>query len=219
MSEPREVRALAQAWNSWWDEPSFPYTSDCCINAARVGVEVLKRLGVPAKPVSVRIFLFNRFAWDLYRKGVPIGTWPEHAWSLGVGDRDGFDEPGRWNGHLMVEGDGFLLDLSARQFDRPGRIVVNEPWVIPPLRYDPDAYTDELGQVLLVKRWPQANGWRNAGGWINRRMAVEHEALRRTQHLLSLAPSTDGAGHRGFGRPSNQEGDQMTDDQARPCPP
>lgn len=180
MSPSAEVAALAAAWNQWWDEDGFPFSPDCCINASRTGIEVLRQLGVKAKPLSVSIVVFNDFAWRLFQADKPTCEWPPQAWSIGVSTGQD-SRPGKWNGHLMIEGDGWMLDLSARQFHRPGRITVTEPWIIPPVEEERHTtYVDDHRQVLMIARTPRSNGWRRAPGWIDRRPEVEQELLRRT---------------------------------------
>jgi hypothetical protein len=160
------LRCLARAWCEWQDEPSFPFTPDHCINGTRACIDAARTLGVKLRPVSVDFTLFNRPAWELYRSAVKPADWPEHAWSVGV-DRDAsVDHDGKWGGHLMAEGAGQTVDLSARQFHRPGRLVVPEPWVMPSLPHDRTAdFTDTYSQVLLIRRWPENNRWRGAPGW------------------------------------------------------
>lgn len=184
MSDLDVVKAMADAWGKWEREGTLPFTSDCCINGTKVVTHALRRFGVDAHPVSVRFVLFNRFAWDLFRNGVAVDEWPEHAHSIGVAP--GADTlPGRWNGHLVAEGNGWALDISASQFARPGRIIVDGPRVMPELpAKDVLLTTDEHNQVLWMTRWPDNVGWKQAAGWRRIQDTEVEELVRRTTALV-----------------------------------
>lgn len=186
MSDTPIVRAVAQAWQEWQAEEDFPFTPDCCINGTRVAIRALAKLGVRASPVSVRFMMCNRFAWNLLQQKVPVSEWPHHAWSLGVGP-DQVSGRNRWNGHLCAEGEGWTLDISAGQFERPGRIICRGPRVMP--RHLPPAgervvFEDGHGQRLIIERWPENNGWRTARGWLRLQEAEADELVRRTSLVL-----------------------------------
>ena len=184
MSELEVVGALAEAWYEWDREGTLPFTPDCCINGTKVAIRVLKHFGITAQPVSVRFALFNRFAWDLYQDGVPLAEWPEHAHSLGVGPKQGTG-PDKWNGHLIAEGDGWALDISASQFARSGRIIMEGPRVLPELpRDEPLLAVDRHGQVLWMARWPENTAWKIAAGWRRSHDAEVNELVARTQRVM-----------------------------------
>ncbi len=183
----RLARLVLDAWFDWQTEPAFPFDRSHCINGARCAISVLGKLGVKARPVSVGLAFFNRFAWDLFSAGIPVPEWPKHAWSIGINSNDD-DANGRWGGHLMVEGDGFTIDVSCRQFDRPGLLVVDEGWLFPPIPPIPQVaeLTDELGQRLMVWRTPENSGWRHATGWKRLHTEQVTELHDRTLTRLSV---------------------------------
>ena len=76
-----------------------------CIASVNVGLRVARYFGVPAHPQPVAV---------AYRSAThSLGTY-----ATGVVDRT----RGRWDGHLVaIIDDRWLVDLSADQFDRPGR--------------------------------------------------------------------------------------------------
>lgn len=171
---PPAVSALADAWAAWEREASFPYDEDCCINATRVATRVLDSVGVRARPLSVWVLLLNQFALELAEADVAVSDWPNHAWSVGV--QPGLAPPGQWNGHLIAEGDGWALDLSARQFHRPGKLIVDKPWVLPAIPTEGRGmFRDPHAQTLYVVRNPANNRWRTAPGW----RSPNTEAFRR----------------------------------------
>ena len=183
------VTNVAGAFSAWQDEESFPFQPRCCVNGTRVATRVLRRFGIKAKPVSVHFVLFNQQALQLWRAGVPVEEWPSEAWSLGVGPENMSAGGGveLWPGHLVAEGNGWTLDVSARQFHRPGRLTVDEPLV-----FDFNlphtggiSTTDSLSQTLMIARWPDNNGWRQAPGWKRAHEAEVDELFRRTLLLLN----------------------------------
>lgn len=186
VSVPHTVEAVARAWGKWQREDSFPFSPDHCINGTRVVCRAMEKLGVRAQPVSVQFFLFNRFAWALSSEGVPIAEWPDHAWSLGVGEGRTKGTSG-WDGHLVAEGANWTLDISAAQFNRPGKIIVPGPRILPKL---PPVgrellLVDEYGQRLVMSRWPANRTWRTAGGWMRLHGTEVAELVERTTRLMA----------------------------------
>jgi hypothetical protein len=168
MSDADVAAELAAVWTDWQDEEGFPFTADHCINGTRVAVLALAALNVKARPISVSLILFNAEGWRLWGLGVPAEEWPEGAWSIGrVPEAPDPQQKGKWKGHLMCEGDGWTLDVSARQFHRPELIEVPAALVIPENLPDEDwaTYVGRNDQVLMIRREPTNNGWRQAPGW------------------------------------------------------
>lgn len=187
---PRAVAvAMAQAWDRWTHELSFPFrrarTSGYCINATRTGVEALRTLGVKAKPASVSMLVANRAADQLIRAGVPCEQWPDIAWSIGLGHSNDMDARGGWDGHLLIDGGDWCLDLAAEMLERPGLIGVSSALVLPAL---PPVGVRRMWEhdkhVFVLERAPQNNGWRRATGWTVQRHDVEHELAARTRAVL-----------------------------------
>jgi hypothetical protein len=93
---------------------------DSCLNATRVLLEVFRKLGVRARPLSVRAMALNaKFLEGLGKPGDPVENTPG-AWGVGIETRPGVGSPTGWAGHLvtLVE-NHILVDGSARQFTRP----------------------------------------------------------------------------------------------------
>jgi hypothetical protein len=189
------VASLAVAWREWERTASFPFRPDCCINGTRVVTKALAELDVSSRPVSVEFTLFNQAGYQLWRQGVEIAEWPAHAWSLGVNRH--VVRPvkhGQWNGHLMAEGDGWTLDISAGQFDRSPRIVIDGPQVFHgELPWDGTVtwLSDPRQQVWAISRTGDAS-WRTASGWHRMHDAEVREIVRRTQRRLSRKEQSSG---------------------------
>ena len=188
------VEAMSRAWGQWQSEPDFPFSDDHCINGSRVVTRALTKLNIWSQPVSVQFMLFNRPAWMLFNQDVPVSEWPDQAWSLGVGPNAQLGVGGRWDGHLCVEGAGWTLDISAKQFHRPNRIRMDGPRLMPALPTNGHfmELTDDWGQVLLIKPWPENNGWRTASGWMRLHGTEVKEIVRRTLRLMEAKGTTDG---------------------------
>lgn len=178
------VEAMARAWGRWQREESFPFQPDHCINGTRVVCRAMEKLDVRARPVSVCFLLFNRFAWDLYQAGIEIDEWPDYAWSLGVGPGHA-KGGGKWDGHLCAEGNGWTLDISAAQFNRPGKIISTKPRILPQLPPSGQLeLVDGHEQHLIIGRWPENNGWRSAGGWLRLHGTEVRELVERTTRIM-----------------------------------
>jgi hypothetical protein len=96
-----------------------------CILSTRIGVEVLGRFGLKARPRPVNVLVQNLDAYRLSEQRVPVEQWPDDAWSVGVAPGQA-PRPGSWPGHLVIElrepdQPRVLIDLTADQFDRPER--------------------------------------------------------------------------------------------------
>lgn len=181
--------AMADAWDKWSREPSFPFarqgTTGYCINATRIGVEALRVLGIKAKPASVQMLILNAAADQLARAGVPTDRWPEHAHSLGLGMGDDFTPGAGWDGHLVIDGFYFTLDLSGEAYARPGRITLDGPLVLPPLPALGERKVWKVAShVIVVDRAPHHNAWRSATGWTRRHREHELELVARTRSEL-----------------------------------
>jgi hypothetical protein len=103
--------------------PEF-FTPDCCVNATWVAVEVLRRFGVEADAYHCHVLVANpTFLALVKREGAlrdsaQARRWQEAgAWMLDVDEREEGD--GRYPGHVVCVADGYLIDLSAGQFNRP----------------------------------------------------------------------------------------------------
>jgi hypothetical protein len=195
VSAPIEVVALGAAWDDWSRTSSFPFSPDHCVNGTRVAIRVLERLGIAAKPMSVSIGLFNRPGWDLSEAGVPPEEWPAHAHSVGVTPGAIGPRTDRFDGHLVAEGEDWVLDVSARQFHRPGRIEHDAPLLLADTVLPSSGWliVDCPGIVVVIGRTPWNNAWREASGWKREQVAEIEECLRRTNLVLAGLNALRGA--------------------------
>lgn len=179
------AHALAEAWDEWSRAASFPFMRSqqrgYCVNATRVGIQALRAFGVFAKPASVTLVVLNQAADQLARAGVPVEQWPAHAWSVGVGYGDNAVNGG-WDGHLLIDGGDWALDLSGEAYERQGRIDIRGPLLLPalPPLGERQAWTFAK-HTFVIERAPQHNAWRRLNGWKVRSIEAEHELVARTK--------------------------------------
>lgn len=171
---------FAKALASSWDIPGLPPSS--CIASAKIGQEVLRRLGVNSKPVPCAIWVGNEEAVDMLDSGLDVDLWPPTAYSVGINpDMQPLIVPGAthngWNGHLILEGTGWIADYSAGQFARPEKGLWMGPWA---LREGVEAkVTDDgwqlinrRGTAVIIETRRELAAWRNVPDW---RMEVPDE--------------------------------------------
>jgi hypothetical protein len=149
-----------------WQHSVAPYVRrDCCILAARVTSLVLDYYGIGNKVLACEAFVFNEAALDEMSKGNDDPKqWPPHAWSIGVGRHS---PGGGYRGHLIVRTDtDALVDLSAAQFHRAGRIEVDGPRVWREVVHRNDVLIVREGSnVMLAFRASASPTYRNAPDW------------------------------------------------------
>lgn len=119
------VMAVADAWDEWWDDELHKRIgANCCVLTARVAIKTLAALGVKAWPLATETVIYNHAGAALWQAKVPIEQWPEHAWSVGALRSSPTTDNG-YAGHIWAATDEWVVDLSARQFHRPGRIEIS----------------------------------------------------------------------------------------------
>lgn len=185
--------AVAKAWDAWWDEELHAKVDvSCCVLATRCCVKVLQALGVKAWPFPTQTGVFNAAAHELADAGIPVEVWPAHAHSVGtayVPLSRGFP------GHLWAMTERYLLDLSARQFHRPGLITVTSSYVAP---NDPDdrgrfTFRDPLGQWITVV--PTGNrSFVHGPDWVRNWRDLVPELLDRTVDTVARSATLRGHG-------------------------
>lgn len=92
-----------------------------CILATRVGVQVLARFDVAAKPVAVEAYVMNG-AWLAWLEAGNPDPRPADGYSIFVGKRDPGDlDANGFDGHVIVATSTALVDCDFRAFDRPAK--------------------------------------------------------------------------------------------------
>lgn len=119
---------MVETWDRLWETAlRREVGASCCILATRIAIEALAAAGVKAWAVPTEVVVFNRAGLDMLDARIPVEEWPRHAWSIGVGR---FSPGTGWPGHLWAGTDEWMIDLSARQFHRPGLIRVESSIVV-----------------------------------------------------------------------------------------
>jgi hypothetical protein len=168
--------ALAAALAAVWEpiEPGNASTGSC-VASARVGVEVLRRLGLNAQAVSCGVSVMNLEAARLHAAGIPLAQWPESAWSVGVAASAGTS----WDAHVVVQwdagGNRGLVDLDLGRYARPQYNLHPKSVAV---RYPSRRATDVSFIIAgsTVVHWvlhPEQTGfkkvsqWRQLDGWFD----------------------------------------------------
>lgn len=164
-----------------------------CVEATRIAVAVMRRLGHDVGPLACDVMAANSAAWRLIGERVPVTRWPPNAWSKGAmcdltPSAPIRQEPGRrkgFGGHLVVVGDGWFADLTAEQFHAPDLGILCADAIIG--AYRPDEATElslpRGGHVMWSWR-PEVRSYRTVPAW---RQDVDHELVMLMARRVRLA--------------------------------
>lgn len=160
--------ACPAALANMWEPLNLVGTSDgSCVASTRVGIEVLRRVGLNVKPLTCGLMVLNLEAAALYTQGVPMSQWPATAWSLGIVPA----EDGPWDAHLVVQwevaGVRGLLDLDLGRYTRPEYGITTRSVAIKcPSRHEREvSYVfDEATMVIWTLR-PELAGFKEVDYW------------------------------------------------------
>ena len=118
MSIDDKIASVINAWDELSMDDMFDADGGYCVNATRIAIDVLGKLGVAAKPAVWGVIVGNAEALRMIDSGTPVDEWPDSAWTVGVEPDSPVPLSKGIRGHLVAEVDGGILDLSARQFTR-----------------------------------------------------------------------------------------------------
>lgn len=152
-----------------------------CIASTKVTLEVLRELGVLARPMICSVQAFNKPMADRLDRGeVPTAddawTWWEEdgSWSVGVQIQDP-PQPGALGAHLVaIVQRSLLVDASLDQMDRPQRGIRLGPSVfgMPDEQYrhfmdgGQVAVTDNEGTVIVYVASPMDRRFQESKDWV-----------------------------------------------------
>lgn len=173
MNEPEVLDALV----AWWVADVQPtLRANACILAARTTSLVLDYYDITNKVLACEAFVFNDAALaELERGNNDPKDWPEGAWSIGVGRHS---PGGGYAGHVVVLTESHaLVDLTAGQFHRKGRIAIDGPRVWRDWWAHGDVMFMREGNVLLSMRASGSPVYRKAIDW-RKGKALAGQAIR-----------------------------------------
>lgn len=107
------------------------FRPDCCLNASRVMIEVLRDFAIPARAVVVTVMAVNA-AW--VEQALALGRPPTvqelepAAWAIGINEPGPLEGEG-WPGHVVVFARGRLIDMAAGNIARPARRIYSPAYV------------------------------------------------------------------------------------------
>jgi hypothetical protein len=178
---------IVGAWRVWQNDPRFPFDNSHCINGTKVVVETFHHYGVEAEATQVDVSVFNRTGWECYQRDISLETWPKHAWSVGVYEGQGTHVPtgpNRWNGHLVALTGEDVVDISARQFQRPDRgIAIDALTFRGEVPYEGWCHVDVHNQTHVLYRRVRSLKWKSTRGWQRDHSEQTKELIRRIEVL------------------------------------
>jgi hypothetical protein len=151
------------------------YNRDSCILHTRIAVDVLRQLGVRARPLAARVTAGNA-SWtalckQLNRYPLP-DEWSDETWCLGIGfGADPRKERPGYDGHVIaVVNERWGLDLTLDQASRPAKGMRFAPhyWRVTPefLRGDAiDALATTDGSIVVYQALPEERGFLTVPDW------------------------------------------------------
>jgi len=163
-----------------------------CIQATRVGLEVLRYFGVEARPLVTLLITGNR-AWAEWMLDGSPQPMPDEAWAVGIDDELHEGQRG-FPGHLVIELDGQLLDLDAGFYARPERGIFVPPTVLvemtPVEETGALAGTDlaEGGALLYGQHRGTPVNFRGTGAW-KHTVTWAGPVIRRMRDQLLCSPA------------------------------
>lgn len=180
----RDLRALADLLPPTFAMVEAHETADGrrkgrCVEATRIVVAIMRRLGHEAGPLACDVIAANRAAAALMAARVPITAWPPEAWSMGAlcditPSAPILQEPGRvkgFGGHLVVAGARWFADFTVEQYHRPSRGIVLGTAILGP-RDGESAEIDLPRGGRLMYTWrPEVRRYRTVPAW---RQDIDH---------------------------------------------
>jgi hypothetical protein len=166
------------------------FNRDSCIVSTAVGIDVFQRRGIKARPLCVKLMVFNAIAANEMTRLNRMLTEDEvkelkGAWVVGVGY--GEPQPGKIGGHLVaVTDDNEMLDLSLDQVQRPQyNMELTPAWfqVDNPNEFfgNKQAFVVYHDNCLLIYNLNESNAYEKSPDWtdVNRRRQIVNDILQR----------------------------------------
>lgn len=151
-----------------------------CVEATRIVVAIMRRLGHQAGPLACDVIVANRAAVEMMARRVPLTKWRPGAWSVGAvcditPSAPILQEPGRlkgFGGHLVVAGAGWFSDMTAEQYHRPDRGIVLSTAIMAPLTPKSTEIDLPRGGRLMYTWRPEVRSYRTVPAW---RQDIDHD--------------------------------------------
>ena len=128
MDQKLEYKILSETQKYWQKYKTKNNIDDnSCILAVNFAHKILSALDVPHVIVPIGTTVFNKDGYDHF--GKPASELPDSAWSVHCSTRS---TGSGFSGHLVIETENYLLDLTAIQFERKNHnIVIGESLIVP----------------------------------------------------------------------------------------
>jgi hypothetical protein len=128
MNQELEYTILCEIQKYWENyKKTNNIVDNSCILAANFAHKTLSSLDVPHAIVPIGVTVFNTDGYEYF--GNSASELPDSAWSVHCSTRS---TGSGFSGHLVIETENYLLDLTAVAFERKQHnIVVGESLIVP----------------------------------------------------------------------------------------
>lgn len=156
---------------------------DSCIGSCRVGMDTLRRLGIPSTPLAVKVAVFNAKAAEFMaqNKADWVREQRDGAYALGIGYPNEAVELDRWNGHLILLVGEYMVDLSIDQTARPEKGIQIRPFYAKLAEYLSGGLQvlvlNPQGGTILYEPNPGNAEWKGTPDWDGPRWESISKAL------------------------------------------
>jgi hypothetical protein len=128
MNQELEYTILCEIQKHWENyKKTNNIVDNSCILAGNFAHKILTSLDVPHAVVPIGVTVFNKDGYEYF--GNSASELPDSAWSVHCSTRS---TGSGFSGHLVIETENYLLDLTAVAFERKQHnIVVGESLIVP----------------------------------------------------------------------------------------
>ncbi len=175
MIAPKLVHALAEATPEDWGVNAEDGLGRC-IEASKYATLLFRSERIDCQAIAADALAFNALGIKLMDANVPMDSWPDAAWSVGlecerVVQANSTNEPGRkrgFGGHVVVVGADWFLDLTAIQLARPKKLIIIPGAIVGPYRPGDTGWVRRdlpVGGALQYRFRPEFKSWRTTHAW------------------------------------------------------
>jgi hypothetical protein len=182
LKPPTELGLLNALKLVWPEVSANRVKTNSCILATRIGLEVGQYFGFSWRALPVDLAAFNDTGFAAFEAGIPVADWPAGAWSVGSACENRLGDDG-WSGHLIVQANRWLLDLSASQYARPHKDINIQPWLMEINDAESPWLAGQDGLHMVLKPRPDITIYRKARDWRLNYRSLAAETIRALKQV------------------------------------